>query len=381
MRWLVIGVAVLAACTSVEPVPETTTTTVTPTTSMPLPVPSTVPATTTTTSWPYEAAGELDLGPLEPRAGHSVIWTGTEMIVWGGLADEMGRTGRFNDGAAFDPVTEEWRMIAEAPLSPRWYHLAAWTGEEMLVIGGGTKEAAAYNPVADSWREIQDVPFVIGSDRDPYPAAVWDGDELMLWSPAADLMATYNPSTDEWVPVEAPPLTGSRGALLMGGGHTFAFGNDAGPVPLQTAELVEGSWQAVPDVDLSTDEYNVWAPPHLAIWLDDRIMSFSDSGSNGAVMTYEPGAESWEYADATPMNGCEWVAPAIPMDNEWYVPSCGRHWFIDVADGTWTETDLPSLSDTRYAVWTGQEVLVWGSPCCFGTGGEPFRIAAWRFTP
>jgi hypothetical protein len=37
--------------------------------------------------------------PLLPRSGHVVVWTGREMIVWGGV--EKG--GAFADGAAYDP--------------------------------------------------------------------------------------------------------------------------------------------------------------------------------------------------------------------------------------------------------------------------------------
>ena len=87
-----------------------------------------------TTTIPSEST-EFDLGPLTPRTGHSVIWTGEEVIVWGGESfDDPGTP--FSDGAAFDPVDNTWRLTAESPLSPRTSHAAAWTGAEMLIVGG-----------------------------------------------------------------------------------------------------------------------------------------------------------------------------------------------------------------------------------------------------
>jgi hypothetical protein len=47
-------------------------------------------------------------GAPSPRLGHTAVWTGTEMIVWGGF----GRDGELEDGAAFDPARGTWRSIA-----------------------------------------------------------------------------------------------------------------------------------------------------------------------------------------------------------------------------------------------------------------------------
>src|SRR6185436_238044 len=40
--------------------------------------------------------GSLDDGP-DPRSGHTAVWTGSVMIVWGG-----------NGGARYDPATDTW---------------------------------------------------------------------------------------------------------------------------------------------------------------------------------------------------------------------------------------------------------------------------------
>jgi hypothetical protein len=39
-------------------------------------------------------------------------------------------------GATYDPATGTWRDLAEPPLSPRRDHVAVWTGDELLIWGG-----------------------------------------------------------------------------------------------------------------------------------------------------------------------------------------------------------------------------------------------------
>ncbi len=306
------------------------------------------------------------------------------MIVWGGLADEMGVTGRFNNGAAFNPDTNTWRMIADSPLSPRWYHLAVWTGEEMLVVGAGVTDGAAYDPETDTWREVANAPFPVGSPRVPYPAHVWMGGELLVWEPSAGLMASYDPVSDEWSDFEAPDIDGDFGRLFVGGGSVFAFTapilDYPLPVPLRGARLEARGWTVLPEADMSTPEYNIGASPSLVVWFGDRLLAYTDSGEVGVAKTLVPGDDQWKDVGTLPINGCEFVAPPVAAGLSWYTPICGVDWIL-TATLEFAELDAPGLTDTRYAVWTGEEVFVWGNPCCFGTGDRPFEIEAWRFTP
>src|SRR4051794_17202267 len=60
------------------------------------------------------------------------VWTGTEMIVWGGAV-----SGSLNTGGRYNPSTNSWTPTSttNAP-SPRSNHTAVWTGDEMIVWGG-----------------------------------------------------------------------------------------------------------------------------------------------------------------------------------------------------------------------------------------------------
>ena len=66
------------------------------------------------------------------RAFHTAVWTGSEMIVWGGY----GFLGLFNTGGRYNPSTDSWTATSttNAPLPEP--HTAVWTGSEMIVWGG-----------------------------------------------------------------------------------------------------------------------------------------------------------------------------------------------------------------------------------------------------
>src|SRR2546429_1178986 len=88
--------------------------------------------------------------PPSPRWGHSAIWTGSEMIIWGGRQFGMGNN--LNTGARYNPVTDTWTPIAtnNAPAA-RMGHTAVWTGTEMIVLCGTpfSQAGGRYNPNTD----------------------------------------------------------------------------------------------------------------------------------------------------------------------------------------------------------------------------------------
>src|SRR5262249_36712954 len=69
----------------------------------------------------------------DARQGHTAVWTGTEMIVWGGVSV----TTWENTGGRYNPSTDSWTATntSDAPQG-RVDHTAVWTGTEMIVWGG-----------------------------------------------------------------------------------------------------------------------------------------------------------------------------------------------------------------------------------------------------
>ncbi len=71
-------------------------------------------------------------GAPSARDVHTAVWTGSEMIVWGGYS-----IGLVNSGGRYNPLTNTWTATTTtgAP-SGRFYYTAVWTGSQMIVWGG-----------------------------------------------------------------------------------------------------------------------------------------------------------------------------------------------------------------------------------------------------
>jgi hypothetical protein len=144
-------------------------------------------------------------GAPSPRTRHSAVWTGSEMIVWGGHRyvgpgdqDCLGEV--YDDGFRYEPVLDEWTSIETSGLEPRGRHTAVWTGGEMIVFGGRDRAApggttldsgARYHPTSDSWVPTSTAP--IANHRH---VAVWTGNEMAVWGGAPGLR--YDPLADAW---------------------------------------------------------------------------------------------------------------------------------------------------------------------------------------
>ncbi|MCP5519780.1 MAG: hypothetical protein H7A45_21275 [Verrucomicrobiales bacterium] len=120
-------------------------------------------------------------GAPSARSGHAAVWTGQQMVIWGGrnAAGEL-----VGDGAAYDPATDVWEALPTdgAPTARRG-HAAVWTGQEMLVVAGETAagptaEGHAYDPVARRWRALSTAGNPLARRN---PTAVWTGTEILVF--------------------------------------------------------------------------------------------------------------------------------------------------------------------------------------------------------
>jgi len=232
------------------------------------------------------------------RYEHTAVWTGSEMIVWGGGG------GVFNTGGRYNPSTDGWTTTntMNAPTA-RVGHTAVWTGGEMIVWGGFhdltyENTGGRYNPVSDSWlaTSIMSAP----SARTGH-TAVWTDSEMIIWGginyPLGDLNdgGRYTPSTDAWmftVSTNAPDRRSSHSAvwtgtemIVWGGEVNDAFASSGGrycvqpgPTPTPTPASCSvtsagcGSVVFVPRTDFSL---NVSDP------VDPATLDASDFTVNG----------------------------------------------------------------------------------------------------
>jgi len=82
--------------------------------------------------------GWRDVTNTDAPAGHywyTAVWIGTEMIVFGGVGENPYRY--LNDGGRYSPISNSWASLplAGAP-SSRSKQTAVWTGTDMIVWGG-----------------------------------------------------------------------------------------------------------------------------------------------------------------------------------------------------------------------------------------------------
>jgi hypothetical protein len=177
-------------------------------------------------------------GAPSQRNSHSAIWTGTEMIIWGGSATGIGLV---NDGYRFNPTTNNWTAISTsgAPSARQW-HTAIWTGTEMIIWGGTNSSGSnlndgyRYNPLTNSWTTItsSSAPSARNSQ-----SAIWTGTEMIIWGGIVSTGAVndggrYNPSTNSWgtavTTSSAPTARGGHTAVWTGTQMIIWSGNNGG---------------------------------------------------------------------------------------------------------------------------------------------------------
>jgi hypothetical protein len=143
-------------------------------------------------------------GAPQGRNGHSAIWTGTKMIIWGGTLDNASPPTLANTGGRYDPVSDSWQPTSTGANVPSVHsgHSAVWTGNIMIVFGGASRSPGnigAYSPTSDSWQPLSLPPN--GYNPNGGQAAVWSGTEMIAWGGGgngSNLGARYNPSNGNW---------------------------------------------------------------------------------------------------------------------------------------------------------------------------------------
>ncbi|MGH9842948.1 MAG: Kelch repeat-containing protein [Blastocatellia bacterium] len=357
---------------------------------------------------PGQCAGEAwtatsTSGAPATRNGHAAVWTGSEMIVWGGLDG----VSFFNSGGRYNPALDAWTPTStiNAPTA-RAGPTAIWTGNEMIVWGGNSSNnvtfstGGRYNPAANSWQPTSNTGAP--SSRALGHTAVWTGSEMIIWgglslSPLTSLTTggRYNPGSDSWMPTTTTNVPGTRifhtavwtGAeMIIWGGFT-ASGGRYNPA--------SNLWTATSLTDAPATRSS-----HSAVWAGNRMIIWggSDRDTGGQ---YDPATNSWTATSTTNSPAPRRDHTAVWTGNEMIVwggqvgtspnstefNSGGRY---DPAANTWTATSTTNAPSARYsqiAVWTGNQMIVWGglvgsaSVTRLNTGGRYTVAGALTISP
>jgi len=294
--------------------------------------------------------------PLEnaPVAGTNanLVWTGKEAIF---LLEDENRL----KGQAYDPATGTWRTISTPPIEPRFGAVAVWTGSEVIFWGGGKPDdptvvsGAAYDPIGDTWQRIADAPVGLN-----LASGMWTGREMLVFGSLLDnrniadtktsVGAAYDPATDTWRELPSSELS-----------------------PQATSAVWVADRMVAWDYDVHSQEYdadlNAWSPPvEMPLDFDE---CYPDSAvARGLVLAffcghaalYDPGSGTWDEIHGGLLDEeieSEADGPALKL---------------------WRFAQLASTGDTVFLLAEGITVGKTGE-ACYGCSGSP--VSFWAYRP
>ena len=294
--------------------------------------------------------------PLDGRSTMAAVWTGTEMVIWGGDSSN----GPHADGAGYDPRSDSWRLLAEGPLSARNGPAAVWTGREVLFWGGhggglDHADGAAFDPAADTWRRIADAPMRSAGR----PIAVWTGNEMITFAGFNGRnAAAYDPAADRWrvLPDLPGQLLAPTPTVAWTGSRVIAVvGTPAEAATLYGLEPGGSTWTALPPLLLGPI---VGGQVQLA-WTGRQLLAVA----GGMAALLDDDAESWAGVAEAPTGAPLGDPTAVWTGTELLLWDGGAEAFlVDPALRRWRTTAAGGL-DQRVqpaAVWADGVFVAWG---------------------
>ncbi|WP_196073086.1 Kelch repeat-containing protein [Nakamurella alba] len=283
--------------------------------------------------------------PIAPRFSAASTWTGSEMLVWGGLSSGATGDDPAGDGAAYNPATHTWRTLPAAPISARYSPATVWTGSEFLIIGGTGADGpegdgAAYTPSTNTWRTLPAAPLQPSTSQQ----LIMVGAEVMVASvPPSDAasgiqLALLDPTSMTWQTLPSPTLPAGHVPFAIelagdtGGAYLWAFWESKAPSG-GAPETSAGSQTGVDGfrIGVATRATAVGIPEQ------QRIRAPIETGS-GLLQPPSP-----------PRYPPFW---SVPM------PSLGPGFLFDPATGASTDIAAGPWDDINQSfVWTGAALM------------------------
>lgn len=309
-------------------------------------------------------------------------------VVAVGVAVPVLRGG--SDGRDVEPApapSGTWTDLAPAPISGRWSAVGTWTGKEAVFVGGGTsrpcppnancvtaeaiaRDGAAYDPATDTWRRVADAPVPIGY----WYRSEAVGDDVVYYGDDGQgerHWLAYDTVADAWSELPpAPRRVQDWGAIPARDGRVYAI-SAAGVMVLDVASE---TWSELPP-SLAKPRFD----PASVLPTDDGVFV------SGALARVGTGDDDPAFTVVERWDGSRWTrlpvtgqvgafqqyADGYLLDTDPQTadgltgqpPEGGR---LDVATGEWSPIPgNPSLDDPRPDGWTldaagDDHVVSWG---------------------
>jgi hypothetical protein len=234
-------------------------------------------------------------------------WTGSQLAIWGGHSADTSWTdaGRnecvvsdyvnqasgclqYGDGALYDPARDVWTpMAATGAPKPRFDHLLVWTGDRVLVWGGGEQglpdstlgssgeqclnDGGLYDPVAQTWTTVAASPpslrtdICLGVSR-----LLWTGDYLATDEDVDAVWWLFDPHSNSWSTLDLPgtaPVTNCEVSMAAQAGALVAVCTVDSVRTLVLRPAGEKAWRSYPlPSDVAQGPHLLWTGRRLFVW-------------------------------------------------------------------------------------------------------------------
>lgn len=327
---------------------------------------------------------ELSGTPPEARDLHSAVWTGKQMIVWGGRLwnQSTKKYSYLNSGGIYDLGKDDWLFMSntQAPAA-RILNSAVWSGSKMVIWsginqGGVLEDGAAFDPATNEWQ-------VISKQNAPVArymhATAWTGTKMIVTGGlAADSKPTksggiYDPATDTWYLIADAPEPCSEQAVLWTGSLMLSFGGYNGETESYCGNYAydpaTNAWSTLPATNVPqarTGSSAVWTGNRALMWGGYLKTEPLEPLANGGI--YDP-SDAWKNMETAKSPFARFSQTAVWSGKRMIV--WGGHLEItgtdsggeyDPATDKWIEINgiAPPNRTFHTAVWTGTGMIVWG---------------------
>jgi N-acetylneuraminic acid mutarotase len=324
-----------------------------------------------------------------PRASHTAVWTGSEMIVWGGYGGTY-----LNTGGRYDPSTDSWTAIStiNAP-APRGGNTAVWTGSEMIVWGGddgvSVNTGGKYNPATDTWTATNTATAPLGRI---FHTAVWDGSEMIVWGGWNEFElrsgGRYSPGTDSWAATSITSAPSARydHTAVWTGSEMIVWGGWNGSNSFNTGGRYNpgtDGWTAISTTNTPAARYDhtaVWTSNEMIVWGGRNAGNYFNTGGK-----YNPSTDNWAATSTTNAPGARFSHTAVWTGSDMIVwggtnmqEQFNTGGSYNPGTDNWMATttfNAPERRAGHTAIWSGSEMMVWGGfndfgPFYLNTGGR-----------
>lgn len=277
------------------------------------------------------------VGQPSARKNHTAIrdtypGSGNRVVIWGGY--ESAPTWPFmaptNTGGIYDLSTDSWATVStvNAP-SPRAGHSAVWDGERMLIWGGwgASGELLAdggwYSPATDSWERLEDS-LTGGAARAGHTAA-WTPQGLVVWGGSKDADAPEGEHWDGTSPRWGRLYTGDAPAIEVSalgtwtGTSLFVWGSRPSTTGYCDATTVAFRWS---DVWEPTSRY---AGADIAVWTGNKVLLWGgrwptiSTSVAPAATAYDPARREWSLQGELGSPPARTFPAAVWVDNRMFL--------------------------------------------------------------